>query len=175
MRNKLGLAVMLILLSTNFVLGQQSVSAVEKLEKLRLELIDVQGKEEALRTRAMQLEEESKPENIARSLAGVGSTKPEELREYRRRQLELEKKKVLQQLDAIVAKRVGLESEIRATEIQAYHESAKPTPSSVSQSFLAQLPGTRALLIGLAGGAFALMGGAIFLIRRLKKTKVEHE
>lgn len=175
MRNKLGLVVILILLSTSFALGQLSVSAVEKLEKLRLELIDVQGKEEALRTRAMQLEEDIKPENIARSLAGVGSTKPEELREHRRRQLELEKQKVLQQLEAMVGKRAGLEAEIRAIEIKAYHESAKPTPSSVTQSFLAQLPNTRALLIGLAGGAFALMGGAIFVIRRLRKTKVEHE
>ena len=169
MREKLGLIVLSILLSTNVALGQQSISAVEKLEKLRFELIDVQGKEENLRARAQQLDEDIKPENIARSLAGVGSTKPEELRESRRRQLELEKKSVLQQLEAVVAKRVSLEAEIRTTEVQAYHDSGKAGPDA-NQSFMSRLPGGGTLLIGLAGGIFALMGGAIFFIRRLKKT-----
>jgi hypothetical protein len=169
MRNKLGLIILSILLSTTFALGQQP-SAVEKLEKLRLELIDVQGKEESLRAWAAQLDEDIKPENIARSLAGVGSTKPEELREYRRRQLELEKKRVLQELDSIVAKRVRLESEIRAAEVQAYHESAKPNPDAVNQSFVSSLLTGKALLIGLAGSVIAVMGVAVFFIRRLKKT-----
>jgi hypothetical protein len=168
MRNKIGLLVLLILLSTNFAFGQESISNAETLEKLRLELIDVQGQEEGLRARAQQLEEEIKPENIARSLAGVGSTKPEELRESRRRQLELEKKYVLQQLDAIVSKRASLEAEIRAVEVKAYHDSAQP---SVTQSFMAHITGSRALLIGFAGGAFALMGGAILFLRRLRNTR----
>lgn len=170
MRNKLGLILLAILLSTSFALAQQAMTAVEKLEKLRLELIDVQGKEENLRARAQQLDEDIKPDNIERSLAGIGSTKPEELRESRRRQLELERKKVLEQLDAVVAKRASLEAEIRTTEVQAYHDSAKPTPADISQSFMSSLPGSRSLLIGLAGGLFALMGGAIFFIRRLRKT-----
>ncbi|HEX6730726.1 MAG TPA: hypothetical protein VF074_11965 [Pyrinomonadaceae bacterium] len=171
MRNKLGLILLAILLSTSFALGQQSMTAVEKLEKLRLELIDVQGKEENLRARAQQLDEDIKPENIARSLAGVGSTKPDELRESRRRQLELGKKNVLEQLDAVVAKRASLEAEIRTTEIQVYHESAKPTPADINQSFMSHLPGSRSLVIGLAGGVFVLMGSAIFFIRRLRKTR----
>jgi hypothetical protein len=171
MRNKLWLIILAILLSTSFALGQQSMTTVEKLEKLRFELIDVQGKEENLRARAQQLDEDIKPENIARSLAGVGSTKPEELRESRRRQLELERNKVQQQLDAVVAKRASLEAEIRTTEVQAYHESAKSAPSDINQSFMSSLPASRALLIGVAGGVFALMAGAIFFIRRLRKTR----
>jgi hypothetical protein len=156
---------------TSVALGQTSTTAVEKLEKLRFELIDVQGKEETLRARAQQLDEDIKPENISRSLAGVGSTKPEALREERRKQLELEKKSVLQQLDSVVARRIRLESEIATAQIQAYHESARPGESAINQSFMAGLGGTSTLLIGLAGGVFAVMGGAIFLIRRLKKTR----
>jgi hypothetical protein len=158
----------ILFLSTSAV--AQTSTAVEKLEKLRLELIDVQGQEERLRARLDQIEEDIKPENIARALAGVGSTKPEELREFRRRQLEIEKTKVSQQLESVVAKRAQLETQIKSLEVQTYHESAKPTPSSLSQSLAATLTNpTRQLFIGLAGGAFVVMGGAIFFIRRIRR------
>lgn len=88
MSYKLSLIFFSLLIFTNHALAQQAAPAEERLEKLRLELIDAQGKEAFLRTRAQQLDEDIKPENIARSLAGFGSTKPEELREFRRRQLE---------------------------------------------------------------------------------------
>jgi hypothetical protein len=171
MRYQLSLIVLSILLLTTQAAAQPA-TAVEKLEKLRLELIEVQGNEDALRARAQQLEEDVKPDNIARSLAGIGSTKPEELREFRRRQLELEKKSVLLQLDAVSAKRVQLEGAIAALEAQAYQESAQPKTSSISQSLIARLPQTtRPLLIVVAGGLFAAMGGAILLIRRLRTIK----
>jgi hypothetical protein len=167
MRYAFTLIVFSILLLPGFVLGQ-SLTAVEKLEKLRLELIDVQAQEERLRARLQQIEEDIKPENIARSLAGVGSTKPEELREFRRRQLENERTKISQQLESVVAKRARIEAEMRSLEVKAYHESAQPTPSSFSQSLVASLSNpSRPLFIGFAGGVFALTGGAIFFIRRL--------
>ena len=170
MRYKIILIVLSVLVLTNSSFAQQSTPAGEKLENFRRELIDVQGKEESLRTRAQQLEEDMKPENIARSLAGYGSTKPEELREFRRRQLELERKSVLKQLEALSVKRLQLENEIARLETQAYHESAQPTPSSFIQAFVARPSDiTRPILIGLAGGVFGVMGGAIFLIRRLRK------
>ena len=40
---------------------------------------------------AAELEEDLKPENIERALAGFGSTKPEEVRDRRRRLLMIEK------------------------------------------------------------------------------------
>lgn len=171
MRYQLSLIVLSILVLTTQT-SAQPATAVEKLEKLRLELIDVQNKEDSLRARSQQLEEDLKPDNIARSLAGIGSTKPEELREFRRRQLELEKKSVLLQLDAASARRVQLEAEIATLEPQAYQESAQPKTSSLSQSLIARLPQTtRPLLIVIAGGLFAVMGGAILLIRRLRTIK----
>ncbi len=171
MRHKFILIALSVLLLTTHSLAQQAMPAEEKLEKLRLELIDVQRKEDVLRTRAQQLDEDIKPENIARSLAGYGSTKPEDLREFRRRQLELEKKSVLQQLETVAAKRLQLEAEIAVAETQAYHESAQPKPASFLQMFVARTSNTsRPLLIGLAAGVLVVMGGAIFLIRRFRSS-----
>src|SRR5262245_42621444 len=77
---------------------EQPPTAAESLDNLRAQLLDVKAREEDLRVHAEQLEESLKPENIERSLAGVGSTKPEELRESRRRQLTIERNGVLAQL-----------------------------------------------------------------------------
>ena len=172
MRYKLILIVLSVLVLTSPSLAQQTPTAAEKVDKLRLQLVDVMSKEAALRNRAQQLDEDIKPENIARSLAGFGSTKPEELRESRRRQLELERKNIQQQLEAVSAKRLQLENEIALAETQAYHESAQPKNSSALQTFGARPSNTsRPLLIGLAGGVFVLLGGGIFLIRRFRRTR----
>ena len=171
MRYKLILIVLSVLVLTTHSLAQETTTADEKVGRLRLELVDVVGKEAFLRSRAQQLEEDMKPENIARSLAGFGSTKPEELREFRRRQLEIERNGVLQQLETVSASRVQLEAEIGLAETQAYHESAQPKSTSVLQTFVARLPiTTRPLLIGLAGGVFVVLGGGIFLIRRFRRS-----
>ena len=171
MKFKLGFLALSILLLTTHALALQS-TAEERLDTLRLELIDVQGKEEFLRMRAQQLEEDIKPENIARSLAGFGSTKPEELREFHRRQLENERKLVLQQLETLSARRVQLEAEIVSTQTQAYHESAQAKPDSFLQSLVVRTSNTSLpLLLGLGAGVFAVMGGAIFLRRRFRSGK----
>ncbi len=67
-------------------------SAQERAANLRAQLIDTEAKQAELQMRLQQLAEDLKPENIERSLAGVGSTHPEDLREARRRQLEIQKK-----------------------------------------------------------------------------------
>ena len=59
------------------VAAQESKEKSETAEDLRLQLIEVQAKEEGLRLRAQQLDEDLKPENIERALAGIGSTRPE--------------------------------------------------------------------------------------------------
>src|SRR6266536_2820212 len=60
-------------------------NAQERAANLRAQLIEAQARQAELQTRLQQLEEDLKPENIERSLAGVGSVHPEELREARRR------------------------------------------------------------------------------------------
>ena len=99
-------------------------SAQERAANLRQQLAEVQAKQTELETRLQQLEEDLKPENIEKGLAGVGSTRPEELREQRRRQLEIEKKSVQTQLNQLATSRTRLETGILQADAAAYHSSA---------------------------------------------------
>ena len=147
---------------------QRPESAAESLEKLRAQLLEVQAKEQDLRSRLQQLEESLKPENIERSLAGVGSTKPEELRESRRRQLTIERDTVLAQLKILESSRQRLETAILNAEAAAYHQSARPTPES-QMMVAASASSYRWLLFGGGGlAAVALAGGVLFYRRRIK-------
>ena len=105
--------------------------AQEQAAKLRVQLADVQAKEAEQQTRLQQLEEALKPENIESSLAGVGSTHPEELREQRRRQLEKERAGVRTQLDQLAGSRTHLETAIAAADARAYQDSARGPDNAV--------------------------------------------
>ena len=135
MRLKSGLVMLLLLVFSAGAYAQETAtSAAESAEKLKLQLLELQTKEEALRVRAEQLEEALKPENIERSLAGVGSTKPEELREARRRQLTIEKDGVDAQLKILETSRLRLETAISNAEALAYQQSARPTQMMAASS-----------------------------------------
>lgn len=149
--------------------AQDGTSAAEKLDKLRLQLSEVQAKEGELRIRLQQLEEDLKPENIERSLAGIGSTKPEELREHRRRQLTIEKDSVLAQLKILETSRSRLESAIATAEAQAYQESAGASPAIPDQMRMAQhVGGPRWLVIGTWSLVITLIIGVVILLMRRK-------
>lgn len=157
-------------LATGVYAQEQTETAAESLEKLRAQLSEVQAKEEGFRARAQQLEESLKPENIERSLAGVGSTRPEELRESRRRQLTIERDGVLAQLRLLESSRLRLETAIANAEGRAYHQSARPAPSAGNQ-LLSTSSGSsyRWLLFGGSGiAAVALAGGVLFYRRRIR-------
>ena len=147
----------------------EPISAAESADRLKLQLIDVQREEENLRLRKQQLEEDIKPDNIARSLAGVGSTRPEELRESRRRQLQIELDSVVAQLRVLDNTRTRLEEAIRTAEAQAYHESAgvAPTKMLVAKSVL----GMRWLISGGAGFVVAGLLAGFFIRRRLRRMR----
>jgi hypothetical protein len=149
---------------------QPPATAAESLEKLRAQLLDVQAKEQELRDRAQQLEESLKPENIERSLAGVGSTRPEELREYRRRQLTKERDGVLAQLKVVETSRQRLETAILNAQGRAYQESARPTPVDQLQLVtVSSVWGYRWLMFGGGGvAALALAGGVLFYRRKIR-------
>src|SRR6266496_2629109 len=100
---RLGLLATLVLLCPLQSRAQNKPSAAETVENLKLQLLDVKAREDDLRLRVQQLDENLKPENIERALAGVGSTKPEELREQRRRQLTVEKTGAVAQLEELAA------------------------------------------------------------------------
>ena len=101
-------------------------SAAEVAAGLRAQLADVQAKQSEFQVRLQELDEALKPENIQNSLAGVGSTHPEDLREQRRRQLEKEKAGVTLQLDKLAVSQRRLESAIAQAEAAAYQQSALP-------------------------------------------------
>ena len=105
--------------------AQRSLVDLERLSRaeqrasaLRTELRDVQSKESDLQARAEDLDYALKPENIERSIAGYGTTHPEELREQRRKQLEGEKERVRKQLAQLSASRAQLELAIASSDIE---------------------------------------------------------
>src|SRR5688500_9014838 len=129
MRIKVGLILFFLLLTFSGAVqaqqAQHAPSAAETAERLRAQLLEIQTKEDALIARAEQLDEALKPENIERSLAGIGSTKPEELREARRRALQKQRDGVEAQLSVLETSRVRLESAILDADARAYQQSAR--------------------------------------------------
>src|SRR3954471_1969446 len=87
------LLISLVLVYASDSLAQDSPSAAQTADELRVHLRDVQAEEAELKTHLEQLDWDLKPENIARYFAAVGTTRPEELREQRRRQLQNEKER----------------------------------------------------------------------------------
>src|SRR5215207_9216560 len=163
MKLKSGLVLLLLLVFSASAYAQETASAAESAEKLKAQLLEVQAKEEGLRARVQQLDESLKPENIERSLAGIGSTRPEDLRESRRRQLTIERDGVLAQLRTVETSRQRLETALANAEILAYQQSARPT-----QMMSASSPRRYQLLMLGGGGlaALALGGGALFYRRK---------
>jgi hypothetical protein len=162
------IALVLILLSFAVVNGQEATSAAETVDQIKLRLLDLQAKEEQLKYRKIELEEALKPENIERSLAGVGSTRPEELREARRRQLTIERDSIASQLQILENTRTRLESQLAEAQGRAYQESARqvaPTQALSAQSRTS----ARYLLFGVVGlGALALVAGLVIYRRAIK-------
>ena len=170
MNVKSGLVLLLLVFTFAGVgYAQDGESAAESVERLKARLLDVQAHEADLRTRLQELDESLKPENIERSLAGVGSTRPEELREQRRRQLSIQRDGVLAQLQTLETSRTRLETALANAEALAYQQSARPAPTT-NQSLRAS--GSRYQWFMFGGGGLALLafgGGGALLYRRRKR------
>jgi len=153
--------------------AQDASNVSDSLDTLRSQLLDAQAKEGELEARERQLDEDLKPENIERSLAGIGSTRPEELRESRRRQLTIERDGVRTQLKLVKTSRERLELVIRTAETQAYQQSAS---GSGSAPLLQQtLAGKQTWSFGWVMGILVATGlglGVLVIVamRRLRRT-----
>jgi hypothetical protein len=90
--------------------------AEQRAESLRNQLLENEGKLADLQSRLEQVEFASKPENIERANATYGSTRPEEAREARRRQLEKEKVLIQNQIRILETGRVRLEAAIATSD-----------------------------------------------------------
>lgn len=153
------------------VAAQSTAGAAQTVQDLRAQLLEVQAKEAALQARARQLDEDLKPENIERSLAGVGSTKPEELRELRRRQLTIERDSVRAQLNVLATSRARLESALRVAEAQAYQQSADGATASLTQMLSAQYAANSRWLVGMLGSLVAVLG-VVFVVVMIRRPRI---
>lgn len=113
--------------------------AEQRAESLRIQQVDVESKLADLQTKLEQIEYSLKPENIERA-AGYGTTRPEDARESRRRQLESEKARTQAQIRILETSRVRLETAVatadaevdtlrRRLEMQRAQESAGSPPA----------------------------------------------
>ena len=149
--------------------GQETRSATLEAQQLRNELRQLKDREAAILIRLQELEYALKPENIERYTSGAGSTRPEELREARRKQLQIERDRLKEQLNEIAQDRPRLEAAILNAESRAYYESAMPNSAPPVQRRMSPLG---ALLAGsnrkIAAIAVAIMlvGAVVALTRR---------
>jgi phage shock protein A len=120
--------------------------AEQRAEQLRTQLMDIQSKIADFEAKLEQIDFALKPENIESAAAGYGSTRPEAIRDMRKRQLEGEKSRVTAQLKLAENNRMRLETasanadaevdSLRAkvqqrrtqTETEPAVEAPKPTP-----------------------------------------------
>jgi hypothetical protein len=87
--------------------------AEQRAEGMRRQFLDLIEKETSYRTRMMQLDEDTRPESIDRSLSGVGTTRTSDLRDVRRRQLDNERRGVESLLNQTTASRIRLEDDLK--------------------------------------------------------------
>ena len=170
--------ILILLLLSLFAYGskavaQNSPSAFEQAQKLRSELSQLHDREAEIKIRLTELEYDLKPENIERHFAGVGSVHPEELREARRKQLQLEKDRLVGQLSEIDQNQARLETEIQLADSKAYQQSALGA-SKLKISLDRITPFMAANFFRLAALFFALIvvGVALIATRRRRTRKL---
>ena len=84
----------------------------QRAEVLQAQLLGTTEKEAASQARMDQLEEQLRPENLDRALAGVGSLHPEDAREALRRRLSSENRRIQSQLDLLHQDHARLQSSL---------------------------------------------------------------
>jgi hypothetical protein len=153
-----------MLLGGVHVSAQDTASAAQNAENLRAQLRDTQMKEAELQYRLNQLDYELKPENIERYFAGTGSTRPEELREHRRRQLQLEKDALTSQLQSLGESKNRLEVAITRADSLAYQQSAMGNSLTLTRAW----SGHRGLVLSgvVAMAAFVGLLALAIIVRR---------
>lgn len=83
--------------------------AEQRAEQLRSQLLDTESKLADIEAKLEQIEYAIKPENIDRATQGYGSTRPEEARDARRRQLENERARLRAQYKILETSRSRLQ------------------------------------------------------------------
>ena len=167
-KHGIGFLIMVLGLSAQSarVFAQDSPSAAEAAQHLRNQLSQLNDREAEIKIRLQELDYELKPENIERHFAGYGSLHPEELREARRKKLQIEKDRLQAQLTEIGQSRQQLEAAIVAADTKAYQASALGT-ASLKRGAFGQI--FNATTFQLAAITFALLVIGIVLIARRRR------
>jgi hypothetical protein len=87
--------------------------AEERAGILRKQLVESMEKETAYKSRLAQMDEEVRPENVERALSGIGTTRTAEIRDARRRSLEIEKRGLESLLNLNTQNRGRLEDDVK--------------------------------------------------------------
>ncbi|HEY2866675.1 MAG TPA: hypothetical protein VGJ02_06255, partial [Pyrinomonadaceae bacterium] len=96
-------------LLTNLDILTKAEQRSEDLRKQRFELVE---KENSINLRLAQIEIDSRPEVIERSVATMGSLRPEELREAKRKGLDAEKQSLQSLLNDVTTTRAALDQSL---------------------------------------------------------------
>lgn len=148
------------------VVAQDSPSAAQAAQQMRNELSQLNDKEAEVKIRLQELDYALKPENIERFFAGVGSVHPEELREARRKKLQIEKDRLQAQLTEIAQSRQHLEAAMAAADTRAYQASAQGA-ASLKRGTLGQI--FNGTTLQLAAITFGLLVVGILLVARRRR------
>lgn len=122
-------SILLIVGLASAVRPQDTIGREEVTATLQQQLSELESKETELRLRLEALDEQLKPENIEWAVAGIGSTRPEELREYRRKLLTIERAGIQTQLNLLEQDRVRINAAIVVEEYAVYLTYALPSPT----------------------------------------------
>jgi hypothetical protein len=80
---------------------------------LRKQLLELIEKDTSYKSRLAQIDEDMRPESIERALSGVGTTRTAELRDVRRRSLEIERRGLESLVNLTTQGRLRLEEDVR--------------------------------------------------------------
>ena len=109
--------------------------AEQRSESLRKQLFDMIEKENTIKSRLDQIETDSRPEMIERTLQLAGSMKPEEIRDIRRKSLASEKSNLQALLNEIQSTRTNLTFNLQKADIMVEKLRAK-LEKDIDESFL---------------------------------------
>lgn len=87
--------------------------AEQRAESLRKQLFDMVEKESALKSKLDQIENDIRPEVIERQVSFAGTLRPEELRDMKRKNLEIERKNIQNILDQLQLTRANIETSVQ--------------------------------------------------------------
>jgi hypothetical protein len=90
--------------------------AEQRAEIMRKLLVEAVEKETSLKSKLVQIEEDMRPESIDRTMALSGSTRTSEIRDVRRRVLDIEKRGYEALLSQCVQSRQKLEDDVRSAD-----------------------------------------------------------